>query len=53
MCKPNPDGTGFCGRVAAHGFKSRIQQGIEDFNKKKANSSTLLRYQKPTATKDI
>ena len=52
MCKPNADGTGFCGRLAAHGFKSRIQQGIEEFNKRQANSSTLLRYQKPTCGKD-
>lgn len=43
MCKLNADGTGFCGRVAPHGFKSRIQQGIEDFKKKQAGSSTLLR----------
>jgi len=37
MCKPNADGTGFCGRVAPHGFKSRIQQGIEDFKKKQTD----------------
>jgi hypothetical protein len=43
MCKLNPDGTGLCGRVAPHGFKGRIQQGIEDFKKKQADSSTLLR----------
>ena len=52
MCKPNADGTGFCGRVAPHGFKSRIQQGIEDFKKRQADSSTLLRYQKPNGSKD-
>jgi len=52
MCKPNADGTGFCGRVAPHGFKSRIQQGIEDFKKKQADSSTLLRYQEPTCNKE-
>lgn len=51
-CNPNADGTGFCGRVAPHGFKSRIQQGIEDFKKKQADSSTLLHYQKPTCDKD-
>ena len=45
MCRPNADGTGLCGRVAPHGFKSRIQQGIEDFKKRQADSSTLLRYQ--------
>jgi hypothetical protein len=43
MCRPNADGTGFCGRVAPHGFKSRIQQGIEDFKKRRAESSALLR----------
>jgi len=47
MCKPNADGTGFCGRVAPHGFKSRIQQAIDDFKKKQAESSTLLRNQRP------
>lgn len=52
MCKLNADGTGFCGRVAPHGFKSRIQQGIEDFKKKQAASSTLLRYQEPSCNKD-
>ncbi len=52
MCKPNADGTGFCGRVAAHGFKSRIQRGIEEFKKRQADSSTLLRYQKPVNSKD-
>ncbi len=45
MCKPNANGNGFCGRVAPHGFKSRIQQGIEDFKKKQADLSTLPRYQ--------
>ena len=52
MCESNADGTGFCGRLAPHGFKSRIQQGIEDFKKKQANSSTLLRYQEPTCSKN-
>ena len=42
MCQLNADGTGFCGRVAPHGFKSHIQQGIEDFKKKQAESATLL-----------
>ncbi len=37
MCKLNPDGTGLCGRVAPHGFKSRIQQGIADFKKSKTD----------------
>ena len=41
ICTPNANGTGFCGRVAPHGFKSRIQQGIEDFKKKQAKPSNL------------
>ena len=52
MCKPNADGTGRCGRLAPHAFKSRIQQGIEDFKKKQADSPTLLRYQKSAHSKD-
>ena len=52
MCKPNADGTGFCGRVAPHGFKSRIQQGIEDFKKRQADSSTLHRQLESTCSKD-
>ena len=51
-CRPNADGTGFCGRLAPHSFKGRIQQGIEDFKKAKAESSTLLRYQGPSGDKD-
>jgi hypothetical protein len=38
--------------VAPHGFKSRIQQGIEDYKKKQAKSSTLLRNQEPTRNND-
>jgi len=34
ICQPNPDGTGQCGRVAPHSFKSRIQKGIDNFKKK-------------------
>ena len=52
LCKPLADGTGLCGRVAPHGFKSRIQQGIDDFKRKQAGTSTLLRYQKPTCGKE-
>ena len=37
LCNPDTDGYGYCGRVAPHGFKSRIQQGIEDFKKKQAH----------------
>jgi|GEM_PF-1419123 len=52
-CKPSADGTGLCGRIAPHSFKSRIQQGIEDFKKKNGGSSTPLRYYKPTFGQDI
>jgi hypothetical protein len=31
ICRPNPDGTGQCGRVAPHTLKGNIQQGIIDF----------------------
>ena len=41
MCELNADGTGLCGRVAPHGLKSHIQQGIEDFKRKQADSSAL------------
>jgi uncharacterized protein (TIGR00369 family) len=34
LCIPDAEGHGECGRVAPHGFKSRIQQGIEDFQKR-------------------
>lgn len=47
MCRPNADGTGYCGRVAPHSFKSRIQQGIEDFKKNRDEPSRLLRHQEP------
>lgn len=33
ICSPDADGSGECGRVAPHSFKSRIQQGIEDYKK--------------------
>jgi hypothetical protein len=52
LCNPNADGTGFCGRVAPHGFKSRIQIAIENYKKKQAHSSNLLRNQPPTQDKD-
>ena len=41
LCTPDTDGTGRCGRVAPFALKSRIQQGIEDYKKKRANSSTM------------
>jgi len=47
MCKPNADGTGLCGRVAPHAFRSRIQQGIDDFQKRQAELPTLRRYRGP------
>jgi len=31
LCTPDPDGSGKCGRVAPHSFKSRIQKGIADY----------------------
>jgi uncharacterized protein (TIGR00369 family) len=30
LCTPEADGSGKCGRVAPHSFKSRIQRGIAD-----------------------
>jgi len=53
MCKPNADGAGLCGRVAPHGFKGRIQQGIEDFNNKQDDAPTLLRHQGKTRSDDV
>ena len=52
ICKPDIDGTGFCGRVAPHGFKSRIQLGIDDFVKRQSNSFTEQGTQKTTENKD-
>jgi len=49
MCHLNADGTGFCGRVAPHGLKSHIQQGIEEFKKKQGHSSALLCHQEPSS----
>ena len=53
ICELNADGTGFCGRTAPHGFKSRIQLGIEDFKKKQTKSSAVTRPQEQTAGKDL
>jgi len=36
LCRPDADGTGLCGRVAPHGFKSRIQKSIDDFKKQQS-----------------
>ena len=33
ICTPDNEGSGECGRLAPHSFKSRIQQGIEDYKK--------------------
>ena len=33
LCRPDGQGTGRCGRLAPHGLKSRIQLGIENYNK--------------------
>jgi len=52
MCKLNADGTGLCGRVAPHGLKSRIQKGIEDFNKRQADLANSPHCQKPACDKD-
>lgn len=34
LCIPDEEGTGECGRIAPHSFKSRIQLGIESHKKK-------------------
>lgn len=34
LCTPATDGSGKCGRVAPHSFRSRIQKGIADHNEK-------------------
>ena len=34
LCTPDLEGHGHCGRVAPHGFKGRIQLGIERYNKR-------------------
>ena len=38
LCVPDADGRGRCGRIAPHALKSRIQECIERFNKRRANS---------------
>lgn len=52
ICRPNADGTGLCGRVAPHGMKDRIQQGIEEFKKQQADSSAMLHYPESSAGTD-
>ncbi|MEZ5359555.1 MAG: hypothetical protein R3F48_12120 [Candidatus Zixiibacteriota bacterium] len=39
MCRPNAQGLGYCGRVAPHAIKSRIQAGIEEYRKRKLGAS--------------
>jgi acyl-coenzyme A thioesterase PaaI-like protein len=34
ICIPDVEGSGQCGRLAPHSFKSRIQSGIEEYKKK-------------------
>jgi hypothetical protein len=53
MCKPNTDGTGACGRVAPHGFRSRIQQGIADFQERQAESTLACHNQEPACGPDL
>ncbi len=52
LCKPDTDGTGFCGRIAPHGIKSRIQLGIESYNKRQTKSATSLTAQDATIGKE-
>ena len=42
LCAPGAEGRGRCGRVAPHALKSRIQECIERFNKRRLNSQTRL-----------
>ena len=35
LCAPDSDGNGCCGRIAPHALKSRIQECIERFNKRR------------------
>ena len=37
ICIPDKDGNGHCGRVAPQSIKSRIQRGIENYNKLRLN----------------
>lgn len=54
MCKPSADGTGRCGRVAPHGFKGYIQQGIADFKRRQAGLPLgLPGRQAPAFGKDL
>jgi hypothetical protein len=39
LCIPDRNGYGECGRIAPHGFKSRIQLGIERHKAKKAQGA--------------
>lgn len=47
MCRPDAGGHGFCGRLAPHAIKSRIQAGIEDYLIKKPmklTTNAAIRY---------
>jgi hypothetical protein len=52
ICKPNDDGIGLCGRVAPHGFKSRIQRSIDDFKRRQIDSPGSHHNQEPAGNKD-
>jgi hypothetical protein len=52
LCTPNTDGIGLCGRVAPFGFKSRIQQGIEDYKERQADTSTAPGKNEPACNGD-
>lgn len=52
VCQPKADGTGSCGRIAPHSFKSRIQQGIEDFKRKQAESLAHHSHHEPLGTEN-
>jgi hypothetical protein len=39
ICAPAPQKLGECGRVAPHAIKSRIQLGIEEFERRKKQSA--------------
>jgi len=39
MCLPDESGHGFCGRVAPHGIRSRIQMAIDKHKQEVAKTS--------------
>jgi hypothetical protein len=42
MCKPRPDGTGVCGRVAPHTIKGHIQRSIIERERRLQNQENDL-----------